>query len=523
MAPPVGGFSHTHYSKFDLRMVVLCSMAGVLMQTLDNTIANVALPYMQGNLSTSRDQITWVLTSYIVAAAIMTAPSGWLASRFGKKKIMVLAMAGFTVSSALCGMAMGLTEMVIFRMMQGAFGAALGPLSQAIMLDLYPVEQRPKAMAIWGMGIMLGPILGPTLGGFLTEYYNWRWCFYVNVPVGIAATVGMMYFFHDNRHDKGLNFDWLGFAVLTLGVGALQLLLDRGTDQDWFSSGEIVAEAVLAGLGFYLFFVHMVTGKNTFIPRALFSDRNFISSLLLMYLVSAVLLASLALLPPFLQNMAGRPVLGVGLLMAPRGFGVIAAMILVGKFSTRTDPRWLMTAGSALMCASLWEMSRWTPSIGAGEFLFMTILQGFGMGLVFSPLNLVAFATLPGSLRNSGASLMNLLRNIGSAIGVSVTTVILSNCMQSLHAQLVSHATFFNRALETNAPSLFMNLHLPLGAAIFDGTIRMRAAIDAYANDFLFMFYAGLLTFPMIWLLRRPAYSLAASKPAVPEAIEVAE
>jgi MFS transporter, DHA2 family, multidrug resistance protein len=523
MAPKAVGFSHDHYSKFDLTMVMLCTMAGVLMQTLDNTIANVALPYMQGNLSTSRDQITWVLTSYIVAAAIMTAPAGWLASRFGKKKVMIVAMAGFTAASALCGTALGLTEMVIFRMLQGAFGAAMGPLSQAILLDLYPVEKRPKAMAIWGMGIMLGPILGPTLGGFLTEYYNWRWCFYVNVPVGITATVGMMYFFHDNRHDRGLNFDWLGFAVLTLGVGALQLMLDRGTDQDWFSSGEIVAEAVLAGLGFYLFFVHMTTGRNTFIPRALFADRNYVSSLVLMYLVSAVLLASLALLPPFLQNMAGRPVLNVGLMMAPRGFGVIAAMILVGKFSNRTDPRWLMTIGAILMSVSMWEMARWTPSIGVETFLFATVLQGFGMGLVFSPLNLIAFATLPGALRNAGAALMNLMRNVGSAIGVSVTTVILANCMQMLHAELSGQASFFNRALFVNAPSLLMNPHLPSGAAALDGAIRMRAAIDAYANDFMFMFYAGLLTFPVIWMLRRPDYSRSGLKSSEPEILEVAE
>jgi MFS transporter, DHA2 family, multidrug resistance protein len=523
MSPPSGGYSHAHYaSKFDLTMVVLCSMCGVLMQTLDSTIANVALPYMQGNLSASRDQSTWVLTSYIVAAAIATAPAGWLASRFGKKKIMILAMAGFTASSALCGMATGLTEMVIFRMMQGVFGAALGPLSQAIMFDLYPPEKRGQAMAIWGMGIMLGPILGPTLGGFLTEYYNWRWCFFVNVPVGIMATIGMMYFFHDNRHDKALTFDWLGFAVLTLGVGAFQLMLDRGTDQDWFSSGEIVAYAVLAGLGFYLFVVHMATGNNTFMPRALFSDRNFVLSLFLMYVVSAVLLASLALLPPFLQNMAGRPVLSVGLLMAPRGFGVIAAMILVGKFSNRSDPRLLMTIGAALMCLSLWEMSRWTPSISAEWFLFVTILQGFGMGLVFSPLNLVAFATLKGNLRNAGTSLMNLIRNIGSAIGVSITTVIFSNSVQALHDTLISHATFFNRALSVNAPSMFMNLHLPFGAAIFNGTIQIRAAIEAYANDFLFMFYASLAVFPMIWMLHRPAYSRSELKSSEPEIVEVA-
>lgn len=515
------GYSYKHYSKFDLSMVVLCSMAGVLIQTLDSTIVNVALPYMQGNLSASRDQITWVLTSYIVAAAVMTAPAGWMASRFGKKKIMVLAMAGFTVTSALCGMAMGLTEMVVFRMLQGIFGAALGPLSQAIMFDLYPPEKRGQAMAIWGMGIMLGPILGPTLGGFITEYENWRWCFYVNLPVGLFATVGLMYFFHDTRRDETLKFDWLGFAVLALAVGAFQLMLDRGTDQDWFSSGEIVAEAVLAGLGGYLFLVHMATGHKPFIPRKLFADRNFVSSLILMYVVSAVLLASLALMPPFLQNLSNRPVLDVGLMMAPRGFGVIVAMIMVGRLANRSDPRIMMTIGAILMSYSVWLMSRWTGSIGVSTFLSTTILQGFGMGLIFNPLNLVAFATLPSDLRNAGTSVMNLSRNLGSAVGVSVTTVILADSMQALHAQLSGFASHFNRVLTVNAPSLFLNPHLPTGAASLNGLVQMRAASDAYANDYLFMFYAGLVTFPIIWLLRRPAYSFSGlSRRAEEEAAE---
>lgn len=514
-------FSHTSYSKFDLRMVVLCSMAGILMQTLDNTIANVALPYMQGSLNASRDQVTWVLTSYIVAAAIMTAPAGWLASRFGKKKVMILAMAGFTVASALCGTSMNLDEMVIFRMMQGAFGAALGPLSQSIMLDLYPPEKRGKAMALWGMGIMLGPILGPTLGGILTEYYSWRWCFYVNVPVGVVATAGMMYFFRDNRHDSKLTFDWLGFAVLTLGVGSLQLMLDRGTDQDWFSSGEIITETVLAGVGFYLFVVHLLTGTNTFVPRQLFLDRNYVASMVLMYVVSAVLLASLALMPPFLQNMAGHPVLSAGILMGPRGFGVIAAMLLVGKVSNYVDPRQLMTIGAAAMCYALYEMAHWTPSIDSGSFLFWTIIQGFGLGLLFSPLNLVAFATLPGHLRNAATALMNLMRNVGSAIGISVTTVVLSDSIQKLHAQLSGAITNFNPALHINAQSMFLNPNLPTGLASLNGAVQTRSGLYAYQNDFMFMFYASLITFPIIWLFRRPAYSQnALRKPAALEAAE---
>src|SRR6185437_9296559 len=296
------GTSHEAYgSKFELRIIMLCSMAGTLMQALDSTIANVALPYMQGSLQASRDQITWVLTSYIVAAAIMTAPVGWLAARFGRKNLALICITGFTITSMMCGAAQNLDQMVIFRLAQGAFGAALSPLSQSIMLDLYPPQKRGSVMAIWGMGVMVGPILGPTLGGYLTDVYNWRWVFYINVPFGVAAVTGIWLFLRDTHRDQSLRFDWTGFAVLALGLGAFQLMLDRGTTKDWFGSGEVIAECVLACLGFYLFTVHMFMAERPFIPRAVFKDRNFVSSIFLMFALGLVLLASSALLPPFLQ------------------------------------------------------------------------------------------------------------------------------------------------------------------------------------------------------------------------------
>ena len=308
MSRAVGLSSDAYESKFELRIVMLCSMAGTLMQALDSTIANVALPDMQGSLAASRDQITWVLTSYIVAAAIMTAPVGWLSSRFGRKNVALVSLAGFTITSMMCGAAQTLDQMVIFRLLQGVFGAALSPLSQAIMLDLYPPQKRGQMMAIWGMGVMLGPILGPTLGGWLTESYNWRWVFYVNLPFGIASVTGIALFLRDTHRDSTLRFDWFGFGVLGGGLGGMQLMLDRGTSQDWFGSMEIVAEAVIGGLGLYLFIVHMLTGKGTFIPREMFRDRNFVSALFLMFMIGLVMLASSALLPPFLQNLGGRTV-----------------------------------------------------------------------------------------------------------------------------------------------------------------------------------------------------------------------
>jgi MFS transporter, DHA2 family, multidrug resistance protein len=504
MTRAVGLSSDAYESKFELRIVMLCSMAGTLMQALDSTIANVALPDMQGSLAASRDQITWVLTSYIVAAAIMTAPVGWLSSRFGRKNVALVSLAGFTITSMMCGAAQTLDQMVIFRLLQGVFGAALSPLSQAIMMDLYPPQKRGQMMAIWGMGVMLGPILGPTLGGWLTESYNWRWVFYVNLPFGIASVTGIALFLRDTHRDSTLRFDWFGFGVLGVGLGGLQLMLDRGTSQDWFGSMEIVAEAVIGSLGLYLFIVHMLTGKGTFIPREMFRDRNFVSALFLMFMIGLVMLASSALLPPFLQNLGGHTVTETGILMAPRGVGTMIAMVLAGRFATRFDPRYVMTGGLILLLWSMFEMSRWTPDIATWWLVVTTFIQGIGMGFVFVPMNLAAFATLPPAFRTDGAALVNLIRNVGAAIGISITTTVLAMSMQIVHSQMAESANPFNRNLATNAPSMFWNLQIPFGMQNLDMMITQNAAVVAYANDFLFMFYISLPSLLVVFLMKRP-------------------
>src|SRR4051812_38116113 len=243
-------------------MITVFTIGATLLQSLDQTIANVALPYMQGSFSASYDEITWVLTSYITAAAILTAPVGWMAERFGRKRLYVGCIIGFTIASMLCGAAQSLQQIVGFRLLQGMFSAALVPLSQATLLDIYPPQRRGFAMAIWGMGVMIGPIMGPTLGGYLTDYYNWRWGFYINLPFGLLAAAGLLLFLPNARDSTAHRFDWLGFTVLSTGIGALQLMLDRGQDLDWFSSREIIIEAVFAGLGFYLFIVHLFSAKQ---------------------------------------------------------------------------------------------------------------------------------------------------------------------------------------------------------------------------------------------------------------------
>jgi DHA2 family multidrug resistance protein len=499
------GLSHEAYeSRFELTIVMLCSMAGTLMQALDSTIANVALPYMQGSLQASRDQITWVLTSYIVAAAIMTAPVGWLASRFGRKNLAIVCLTGFTVTSMMCGAAQNLDQIILFRLLQGAFGAALSPLSQSIMLDLYPQEKRGQVMAIWGMGIMIGPILGPTLGGYLTDTYSWRWVFYVNVPFGIAAVTGIWLFLRDTHRDSTLKFDWTGFAVLALGLGALQLMLDRGTTKDWFGSTEIMIEAVLAGLGLYLFAVHMFTSKKPFIPREMFRDRNLISAIILMFMLGMVLLASSALLPPFLQDMGGYSVTDTGLLMAPRGVGTMAAMMFAGRMSMRFDPRKLMGGGTMLLLWSMWEMSHWTPSVTPWDLISVTFVQGIGMGFVFVPMNLVAFTTLSPAFRTDASALLNLIRNVGSAIGISVTSTIFTTALQTAHSQLAENINMFNRNLTINGPSLMWNPMLPFGAAQINQVVNFNAAAISYANDFLFMFFISVPSLLVIFLMKRP-------------------
>ena len=490
-------------------MITACAIGATVLQSLDQTIANVALPYMQGSFSASYDEITWVLTSYITATAVMTAPVGWLAARFGRKPLFLVAIVGFTVSSMLCGAAQSLAQIVLFRLLQGMFSASLVPLSQATLLDIYPHERRGFAMAIWGMGVMLGPILGPTLGGYLTETYNWRYVFYINLPFGLAAATGLMVFLPGGRGSSRLRFDWVGFAVLTMGIGALQLMLDRGQDQDWFSSSEIVIEAVLACLGIYLFLVHMVWGRQPLIRSELFRDVNFASGLAMMFAVGTLLVSSLALMTPWLQVLSNYPVETAGLVMAPRGIGNLATITLSGRLSGKVDARLLVGAGLLMICFSFYLMTGWTPDVSEHEIILAIVIQGGGMGLVFTPLQVLAFATLPASMRTEGASLFSLLRNIGAAIGVSVTSSLLAHNSQALHEMIGASVNPFNRALQTVGP-IGMHVHGWLdpasheGAALLDRMVNQQAQIIAYVDDYVLLIMTTLPALLLLLLMRMP-------------------
>jgi MFS transporter, DHA2 family, multidrug resistance protein len=487
-------------------LITASAMIAMLMQTLDSTIANVALPYMQGTMSASADEITWVLTSYVIAAAIMTAPVGWMAQRFGRKKLFITCVAGFTVASMMCGAAQSLEQLVVFRLLQGMCGAAIAPLSQATMLDIYPFSRRAQAMAIFSMGVTMGPIMGPTLGGYLTDLYSWRWVFYVNLPFGIIAITGLALFMPSAPARPHLKFSWYGFGVLALGVGALQMMLDRGQELDWFSSREIIVEAVLAGLGFYLFFVHMFTADKPFLASGLFKDRNFASAIVMVFCVSSVMLATSALLAPYLQNLAGYPVYTAGWVMAPRGIGIIASMFLAARMGMRVDQRKIMAFGLISLGWVLYTMSTWTPDVTAEAMIFTMIIQGFSVGLVFNPMTVMAYTTLSPSLRGEATSVQSLARNIGSAIGISVTSFSLTRGVQTTHADIAAGITPFDRVLQGNdAVSHMLNPSTQHGMALLDQMVNHQAQIIAYNNDFRLMMLTIIPPLLLLFLMRKHA------------------
>ncbi|WP_375415162.1 MDR family MFS transporter [uncultured Bradyrhizobium sp.] len=478
-------------------MVTICAMTATIMQALDTTIANVALPYMQGSLSASQDQINWVLTSYIVAAAIMTAPVGWIANRFGRKRIFIVCSAGFTLASVLCGLAQDINQMVLFRLLQGVFGAALVPLSQAVMLDSYSLQERAKAMSIWGMGVMMGPIMGPSLGAWLTETYSWHWVFFVNLPFGIFTVAGLAVFMDETRKDLELRFDWFGFIALAIGIGAMQVALDRGEQLGWLESNEIIAEMIVSVAGFYYFFAHSFTTAKPFIQFAIFKDRNFVGGCVFMAVMGLVLFSTMALSSPYLQNVIGYPIITAGLLLATRGCGTFVAMMLVGRVMKHIEARMLIIGGLLLMAGSLFFMTGWTDQTGVPEIVVLSIIQGFGLGLVFVPLSTVAFLTLPNHLRTDGTSMLTLLRNVASSIGISVVIAQLTEGSRRTYAVLSEHINPFNPALQMPDVRSLIDLSTDAGRALADAMVGMQSQIIAFSLDYQLVMIVTLCAIPL--------------------------
>jgi DHA2 family multidrug resistance protein len=499
-------------------MITLSIMLATIMQTLDSTIANVALPHMQGTLSASQDQIAWVLTAYIVAAAIATPLTGWLCDRFGQKFVFMASIGGFTLASVLCGMANSLSEIVAARLLQGVFGAALVPLAQVVVLDINPREKQGQAMAVWGIGVMVGPILGPTLGGWLTDSYNWRWVFFINVPIGAIALYGMWRYLRPDQGRKAMRFDMFGFVTLSLGVGALQLLLDRGQQNDWFDSVECWIEVIILVVTFTFFIAHTLTtpAHRSFLDHRLFKNQNFVTGLRFIFIVGLVLYATRALIPTMLEVLLDYPVATAGLVTAPAGIGTMLAMLIAGRIIGKVDLRLTLLAGFLVTAYSLWQMTGYSLDLSEGDIVWPGVIQGFGTGLVFVPLAAATFATLSPEMRAQGTSLYSLVRNIGSSIGISLVQTLLTRNTVRAHAALAEHLTFANPAWNNSAIAAAFDVRTPSGAALLDAAVTRQAAMIAYIDDFWFMLLLTLLVIPLLLLIRAPSRGAAAEIGAQP-------
>lgn len=479
-------------------------MLATIMQVLDTTIANVALPHMAASLGATQEEVTWVLTSYIVAAAIATPLSAWVVDRVGRRTVFTVAIGGFVATSVMCGLSGGIAEMVAWRILQGVFGAVIVPLAQAVIMDINPRERLGQAMAIYGAGIMVGPIIGPTLGGWLTESFDWRWVFFINVPVGILALSGIAAFLPQSPLRRR-RFDVFGFAMLAMAVGGLQLMLDRGEAVDWFSSLEIWIYLALTLSGMWVFVIHSMTAADPFIDPRIFKDRNFVMGLILMFVIGLTLFSGLALLPPLLQNLMGYPVITTGLVMAPRGVGTMLSMIVVGRLVNVLGARILVGFGLTLTCVALWMMTGFDVMMGQGLVIWSGVIQGFGLGFVFVPLTTLAFATLGQHLRGDGTSVFALVRNMGSGIGISVVMTVLTRMTSVNHEELASRLVADSQAVANGLPGLLQ--HNPQMAAIVDGLVTQQAAMISYIDNFLLMGILTLCAFPVLLLLRNPDYS----------------
>ena len=484
-------------------MITATVICACVLQGIDTTIANVALPHIQGSMSAAQDQISWVLTSYIVASAITMPLSGWLAGRFGIKLIFIASVIGFTVTSGLCGVAESLPQLVVYRLLQGVFSAGLVPLGQATLLTIYPTERHGSAMAIFSSGAMMGPILGPTMGGWITDNFNWRWCFYINLPIGILCALGILFFIRQPRTVRREPFDVFGFGTLSIAIGAVQLMLDRGQIKDWFHSNEIWIEAIVAGLALYWFVVHTVTAQgNSFVSCDLLRSGNYIATSLLMFAVGWILSGTIALLPSMMQDLMNYPVFTSGWMMAPRGFGTMLAMIFVGRTVNKIDGRIFIIVGFLLTSASLWQMTGYSLYMGSFPILFAGFAQGFALGLTFVPLNILALSDLPRHILTQGTALRSLMRMLGGSVGISILEAQLAQNTQIVHSRLIEGLRPDNPLAQGQLLPHAFSLTEPSGVALLNAEVTRQAAMVGYIDDFELMMLVILFSLPLLLIMR---------------------
>lgn len=486
-------------------ILVIGIMGASLLQILDTTIANVAIPHMRTSLGATTETITWVLTSYIVASAVALPITGWLSDRIGGRRLFIGSVIAFIVTSMLCGIAQNLEEMVLFRALQGVSGAFIAPLSQAFMLDTNKPSKHAQMMALWGMGIMIGPILGPVLGGWLTEQANWRWVFFVNLPIGILSLAILMAYLPHREIEKR-PFDLAGFAFVAIALASLQMLLDRGQTLDWYESYEIWLWTFLFIAASWMGVIHLSTSKRPLFDRALFADRNFAIAMGFMLAIGVVMFATMALLPPMLQQLLGYDVIDTGLVLMPRGIGVLMSMQVAGMLMRRAfDPRPVVASGFLICAVSLYMMAQWSLEVDRFHIVATGLLQGLGMGLVFIPLNVSAFGTLPPRLRTDGSSLLNLFRSLGASVGISLTTVMLARNIQTAHSDIAANVTASSLSGVVDAGTVDRYQNLGEAALrLLDFEVNRQAAMVAFIDDFWMMMWMTLSAVPLAFIMRKP-------------------
>ncbi len=482
-------------------LITVAVMSATVMQVLDTTIVNVALPHMQGALSATPDQISWVLTSYIVSSGIFMPLTGYFSDRMGVRRYLAVSIVGFVAASMLCGLASNLTEIVFFRLAQGVAGAALVPLSQSVMVHTFPLHERGKAMAIWGMGVMLGPILGPTLGGWLTQVLSWRWTFFINLPVGLMSVLMVLRYVPDTDQ-HGREMDWLGLVLLVLGIGGLQYVLDRGTTDDWFSSTTIQFTAYLSLVGFVGYYLHARThtGHALFSPE-LFTDRNFATASLLIAFLGLGLYGSMLLQPLMLEGLMDYPTITTGLVLAPRGLASMFSMLVVGRLINRTDPRLLIVAGILIFSLGSYQTTQYSLVMGTARVVTPMILQGMGLGMVFVPLSTLAFSTLPKRLSAEAAGLFSLLRTIGSGVGISVVATVLTRHAQIAWHNVGGHIEPFNPELTRYLARLSI-AGTPQGAAVLGRELARQSQMIAFLDAYIFVALAFAAMLPLVFVMK---------------------
>ena len=481
-------------------LITIPSMIASTMVAVDITIANVALPHMAASLSASQEQVLWVLTSYLVAGAIATPLSGWLAGRVGRKNVMLFSVGGFTLASALCGLSGNLSTIVFARFLQGACGAALIPLSQAILLDITPPQDHAKAMGIFALGSMAGPIIGPTLGGWLTDSLSWRWVFFINVPFGILAFLGMAAFLVRRRNREQPRFDLFGFMTVSIALGALQLILDRGEHLDWWESDEIRIYALIVVISGYLTVVHMFTAEEPFIRPELFRDRNFALGSLFSVMIGVVSFAIIPMVVVMTQSLLGYSALHTGMVGLPRAIGTLVGIVLVTRLVSRVDVRVLIVAGLFVMALGMHLYAQMDLYVDERALLLSGLVQGFGGGLVFVPLSVVVFSTLAPKLRNEGAAMYALTRNVGNAIGISLLNVQFVQDIAAARADLVKGIRPDNPVLQYARPSLDLGATDALGQ--LNGEVMRQASMVGYISIYNLVFVLTLCLVPLVLMMR---------------------